>query len=244
MRTFALQSVVERRLLVNYRVEREPLAQLLPAGLRPQLVHGWAVAGICLLRLGRVRPHALPGRWGLGSENAAHRIAVEWDTPDGPASGVYIHRRDSASLANVIAGGRVFPGAHGHARFDVTETASSLQVRCATTDGSTWADVAGAIVPELPASRLFADVAEASEFFRRGSDGYSTARTGGLDGMRLCTDSWRVRPVQIDYARSSFFEDATRFPHGTATLDCALVMTAVPARWEPLPPLALAPVAG
>jgi hypothetical protein len=90
--------------------------------------------------------------------------------PDGPASGVYVHRRDSASLANVIAGGRVFPGAHGHARFDVTETASSLRVRYATTDGSTWADVAGAIVPELPASRLFADVAEASEFFRRGSD--------------------------------------------------------------------------
>ncbi|MCY7286937.1 MAG: DUF2071 domain-containing protein [Cryobacterium sp.] len=50
---------IERRLLVNYRVEPAALTGLLPAQLRPQLVDGLAVAGICLIRLGTLRPRGL-----------------------------------------------------------------------------------------------------------------------------------------------------------------------------------------
>jgi hypothetical protein len=103
-----LSSVIERRLLVNYRADPQAAAELLPAPLRPQQVGGWAVAGICLIRLGQVRPHWIPGRFGLCSENAAHRIAVEWDGPRGLETGVYIARRDSESAVNVLAGGRLF----------------------------------------------------------------------------------------------------------------------------------------
>ncbi|MGC0317472.1 hypothetical protein QBC98_005979 [Kitasatospora acidiphila] len=51
-----MASTVERRLLVNYRVDPDIAARLLPAPLRPKLSHGQAVAGICLIRLGAVRP--------------------------------------------------------------------------------------------------------------------------------------------------------------------------------------------
>ena len=88
MRPPSMSSVIERRLLVNYRVDPEVAAKLLaplqlPAPLRPQLVNGWAVAGICLIRLGRLRPSRLPGWAGMRTENAAHRIAVEWDSTGG-----------------------------------------------------------------------------------------------------------------------------------------------------------------
>jgi uncharacterized protein YqjF (DUF2071 family) len=106
MRRPRLSSVVERRLLVNYRVDPTVIAGLLPAPLRPQQVNGQAVAGICLIRLGRVRPRSVPYGFGLRSENAAHRVAVEWDGPEGPRTGVYIPRRDSGSIVNVLAGGR------------------------------------------------------------------------------------------------------------------------------------------
>lgn len=46
---------VERRLLINYRLDPAVAETLLPSGLRPQLVGGSAVTGICLLRLGAVR---------------------------------------------------------------------------------------------------------------------------------------------------------------------------------------------
>lgn len=104
-----LSSVIERRLLVNYRVTPDAAARLLPAGLRPQLVRGHAVAGICLLRLGSARPTWAPPPVGLRSENAAHRISIEWDGPDGVETGVYITRRDTGSRINSWAGGRVFP---------------------------------------------------------------------------------------------------------------------------------------
>ncbi|MGW6196941.1 hypothetical protein ACWF0M_12410 [Kribbella sp. NPDC055110] len=93
---------IERRLLVNYRVDSDALARMLPAPFRAQLVEGSPVAGICLIRLGAMRPAGVP-RWaGLRSENAAHRMAVEWDDTDGaPRTGGYIPRRDSDSWTNV-----------------------------------------------------------------------------------------------------------------------------------------------
>jgi len=122
-----MSSVIERRLLVNYRVDPTVAASLLPTPLRPQLVNGWAVAGICLIRLGRLRPGWIPGWAGMRTENAAHRVAVEWDAMGGRQSGVYIPRRDSNSAVTVLAGGRLFPGEHHRAYFDVRETPRDLR---------------------------------------------------------------------------------------------------------------------
>jgi hypothetical protein len=176
---------------------------------RPRVVNGYAVAGICLLRLGRVRPAGLPGDgWGLSSENAAHRYAVEWDSPSGPTTGVYIARRDSGSVFNVVAGGRAFPGTHGRAAFDVTETDTDLSIRLATADGSIKVDVAGTVQPDgwWGGSELFENVTAATAFFRNGCDGYSPARGGGYEGMRMCSDVWRLHPVVITRALSSVYD--------------------------------------
>ncbi|MER8041446.1 DUF2071 domain-containing protein [Streptomyces sp. NPDC094032] len=241
MRPPRLASVIERRLLVNYRVAPDAVAPLLPAPLRPQLVRGHAVAGICLLRLGAVRPAWAPAAVGLTSENAAHRIAVEWDGPDGVETGVYIPRRDTASLVNRWAGGRVFPGEHGHADFEVRETPDTLRVAYATRDGLTAVDVTARVTDRLEGSELFADLAEASAFFRAGSKGWSATRSGrSLDGMRLHTDAWHIEAGHVTSARSTYFDDPGRFPAGTATLDSVLVMRDVPVHWRALPDMAVA----
>jgi hypothetical protein len=234
----AIRSVVERRLLMNYRVDAEYALRQLPPEFRPQLVHGYAVAGICLLRLGQVRPTALPGHgWGLSSENAAHRYAVEWDTESGTATGVYIARRDSDSLLNVLGGGRLFPGAHGRATFDIAENGNDLSVACTTADGTIKVDVAGTVQPDgwWEGSELFDSAPAATQFFRAGCDGYSPARGGGYEGMRLRSDGMQLRPVAITRALSTVYD---AYPAGAATLDCALVTVDTPAYWEPLPRLA------
>ncbi|MEV4948645.1 DUF2071 domain-containing protein [Streptomyces sp. NPDC053755] len=238
MRPPRLSSVIERRLLVNYRVDPDVAARLLPAGLRPQLVRGHAVAGICLLRLGSVRPSWVPAGIGLRSENAAHRVAVEWDGPQGKETGVYIPRRDTASRVNRWAGGRIFPGEHGHADFEVRESGDTVRVAFATRDGSTRVDVTAEVTHGLADSELFADLDEASAFFRDGATGYSATSAGPhLDGLRLHTDAWRVEAGRITSARSSFFDDPDRFPPGSAALDSVLLMRNVPVRWQPLPAL-------
>jgi hypothetical protein len=238
-----LSSVIERRLLVNYRVDPTVIAGLLPAPLRPQQVDGQAVAGICLIRLGQVRPSSVPGGFGLRSENAAHRIAVEWDGPEGLRTGVYIPRRDSGSIVNVLAGGRLFPGRHHRASFDVRETPQDLHVAYTSRDGMTRVSVDVVVAEGFRGSALFADLKQASEFFRHGSAGFSAGRgEGWLDGMELDTDSWHVDPVEVRAAQSSFFDDQDRFPPGSVTLDCALLMRDVSVTWNPLPPMPLSPV--
>ncbi len=235
MRLPEMQGEIERRLLVNYRVDPEVMARVLPQPFRPQLVGDAAVAGICLIRLGHLRPSHVPRALGLRSENAAHRVAVEWDTPSGPRTGVYIPRRDSDSWATIVFGGRIYPGRHHRARFCVHETDDQVDVAYASLDGSAAVEVSVRVTELLSGSRLFAETREASDFFEAGSTGYSaTSRPQRFDGLGLRTAAWAVEPTSVTRASSSFFDDGALFPQGTAELDCALLMRKVPVRWEPL----------
>lgn len=236
-----IEGVIDRRLLVNYRVDPDVASKLVPPPFRAKVVNGYAVAGICLLRMTELRPRPFP-RWvGLRSENAAHRVAVEWEDENGTTSGVYIPRRDSASIANVIVGGRVYPGVHHRARFEVRESDREIGVRFASYDRSTEVDVEVEVVEHLSGSHLFADLAEASSFFERGSVGYSaTSDPSRFDGLELRTNAWSMVPARVVRARSSFFEDETHVPKGGAALDSALLMREVPVTWSPRSPLRVA----
>jgi len=237
MRPPTMSSVIERRLLVNYRVDPAVAARLLPTPLRPQLVNGWAVAGICLIRLGRLRPSWVPGWAGMRTENAAHRVAVEWDTMGGRQSGVYIPRRDSNSVITVLAGGRLFPGEHHRASFDVHETARNLHVAFSSTDGTAHVSVDVRVAQQLQGSALFADLREASDFFRGGSAGFSATRESGrLDGLELRADRWVIEPAEVISVCSSFFGDVCLFPPGSAAIDCALLMREIPVTWNVIQP--------
>src|SRR5689334_16048143 len=104
-----IRGLIDRRILVNYRVNADLLASLLPTPFRPQIVHGFGMVGICLIRLRQVRPRGWPAWLGISSENVAHRAAVEWDDHGVIREGVFIRRRDTSSRLNSWAGGRLFP---------------------------------------------------------------------------------------------------------------------------------------
>ncbi|HVU64637.1 MAG TPA: DUF2071 domain-containing protein, partial [Phycisphaerales bacterium] len=69
MKLPAIQGVIERRLLVNFRGDPEVVARLLPRPFEPVLVDGYAIVGICLIRLSGMRPAMMPVRCGVRSEN-------------------------------------------------------------------------------------------------------------------------------------------------------------------------------
>jgi Uncharacterized conserved protein (COG2071) len=228
-----MRATIERRLLVNYRVDPATLARVLPEPFRPWLVHDVGVAGICLIRLGRLRPAGLPGIVGTTTENAAHRIAVEWGSPAEPRRGVYIPRRDSSSRLTQLVGGRLFPGEHEHARFRVQESAGRYAVALTSDDGSTHVDVRAHDVAELPDDSVFGSLAAASSFFQAGSIGYSATRAGTTtDGVELRCPGWSMSPLAIERASSSFFDDSRAFPAGTVALDSAFVMRDLDTTWH------------
>jgi hypothetical protein len=232
MRVPVMAATIERRLLVNYRVDADVVTRLLPEPFRPMTLGGSAIAGICLIRLSGLRPAAAPGRVGFTSENAAHRIAVEWDTDEGVARGVYIPRRDTSSRLTTLAGGRLFPGIHQRARFHVEEADGRYQVALASLDGGVNVRVAAALADDLPRASVFGSLAAASRFFQQGSVGWSVTHQPGIyHGVELRTSGWRIEPARIEAVVSSFFDDPQRFPPGTAVLDSALLMRDLASEW-------------
>jgi hypothetical protein len=209
------------------------LAPLLPAPFRPKVVRGLGMVGICLIRLKHVRPRFVPWWLGLASENAAHRTAVEWDDNGTVREGVYVRRRDTSSRLNTLAGGRLFPGMQYHARFTVHETPDTFAVALRSDDGVTSLSVRGRLTDQLPASSVFASLAEASAFFQAGALGYSaTTEPSRFQGMELHCRTWQVEPLAVEEVRSSFFEDEALFPKGSITFDCALLMRGIEHEWH------------
>src|SRR6266496_6810347 len=135
MRLPTIQGVIRRRILANFRIDPEVMQRHLPSRFRPKLHKGFAVAGICLIRLEHIRPRSMPEIIGLDSENAAHRVAVIWDNGAGVTrEGVFISRRDTSSQINHLLGGRIFPGEHHQASFSVTESDSEVSLAMKSDD--------------------------------------------------------------------------------------------------------------
>ncbi len=107
MRIPVIRVLIGRRILVNFRGDPNVLARSSPDPFRPILVNDFGVAGICLKH---IRPRFAPRFVGISSENAAHRIAVQWGKDGETHEGVYIPRRDTSSRLNTLAGGGLFPG--------------------------------------------------------------------------------------------------------------------------------------
>ncbi len=234
MRIPVLKGTIKRRLLVNFRVDPGAIQRLLPSPFRPKLHRDHAIAGICLIRLEDIRPAGLPAVIGFSSENAAHRIAVEWtDAFGAPREGVFIPRRDTGSRLNSLAGGRLFPGEHHHARFTVADDGQHVELAMEADDRQVSVRVVGSTCGRLPLSSCFDSLLEASAFFEGGCLGYSvTGDETRLDGLLLRTLEWRVQALAVTTAYSSYFDDRTRFPSGTAEFDHALVMRDIVHEWH------------
>ncbi len=225
MRIPTIRGTIDRRILVNFHIDPDTLARVLPEPFRPKLHRGVGIGGICLIRLTHLRPSMVPTFLGISSENAAHRIAVEWDQDGKLRDGVYIPRRDTSSRLNTFLGGWLFPGTHHHARFQVAESEDVYRLRIDSDDGKSHLLVEGSLTTKLPAESVFRSLREASDFFAAGSLGYSaTDRAGEYDGLELRTFGWRVEPLAVSCVESSFFDDRSRFPEGSLGFDCALLM--------------------
>jgi hypothetical protein len=233
MRVPKLRGVIRRRMLINFRVEPDAMQRLLPKPFVPKLQGRWAVAGICLIRLEQIRPHFVPVPAGLSSENAAHRVAVRWVEGDEQREGVFIPRRDSDSRLNHWVGGRLFPGEHHPAHFEVRDAKSGIALNMHSLDGAVRVAVRARPAQAIPKDSIFKSLEEVSAFFEAGSLGYSATTKGDhFDGLNLATDGWRVEALDVDEVHSSFFEDPDRFPPGSVHFDCALLMRDIPHTWQ------------
>lgn len=233
MRLPTIQGLIRRRILANFRIDPQVMQRQLPSRFRPKLHDGFAVAGICLIRLEHVRPKLAPEIIGLSSENAAHRVAVLWDEDGVTREGVFISRRDTNSQINHLLGGRIFPGEHHQASFSVAESDSEIRLTMESADAEVKVEIEGKVAAELPPASIFSSLEQASSFFEEGALGYSvTSEPGRLDGLELKTKEWRVEPLQVERVYSSYFSDEEKFPKSGIGFDHALIMRNVAHEWH------------
>jgi len=230
MKIPTLQGLIDRRILVNFTADPEVVQKIIPKPFRPEVYHGKAIVGICLIRLKHVRPSGFPGFIGLSSENGAHRFAVEWEENGELKKGVYIPRRDSSSLFNNLVGGRLFPGKHYLAKFEVEEKNDHYKIAFTSSD-KTYISIDAERTQNFSESSIFKTLDTASGFFENGSTGYSPNGTK-FDGMVLKTNNWKVEALKVNSVRSSFFEDPSIFPPGSVQFDNALLMTQIEHVWN------------
>jgi hypothetical protein len=225
---------IKRRILINFRVDPSRAARQLPPPFLPQLVRGHALVGICLIRLEHLRPTWIPERFGLNSENAAHRIAVEWIREGRTHQGVFVSRRHTDSPLNDWAGGRIFPGVHHRAKFECDQSGDRLRVALTSkgVGGPERIEVSARFSGAIPSSSVFANRAEASEFFRNGCAGWSIGPDGiTLEGARLEASDWELQPLTVEHVHSSLLEEWFGTVGGGLEFDSAFLMQEVPHRW-------------
>lgn len=237
MKIPAISGIIRRRILLNYRVDPKIVQQLLPANFQPKLVDGYAIAGICLIRLEEVRPKGMPRVVGISSENSAHRIAVEWRDHSGSREGVFVPRRDTDSRLNALAGGRIFPGVHHLSRFSVSDQNAQISLRVDASDRDTpLIDLKVSETSDFPADSIFKTLEKSSEFFEAGCVGYSSRPDSCiLDGLLLQVTDWHVSPLSVEFLHSAYFDDRSVFPPASIEFDHALLMRDIPHEWHSEP---------
>jgi hypothetical protein len=230
MKLPTIHGFIDRRILINFTANPKDAEKILPAPFRPKIYKGKAIVGICLIRLKNIKPKGFPGFLGISSENGAHRIAVEWDEDGQVKEGVFIPRRDTSLRLNTIVGGKLFPGKHHLAKFNVIEENQNYHIDFTSSD-KTKISIDAKEAEQFNSGSIFETIENVSDFFEKGAVGYSP-NGKKFDGLKLATYSWQVKPLSVSNVKSSFFEDETIFPKDSVHFDNALLMTKVEHEWH------------
>lgn len=231
MRAPALRGRIDRRISVFYRLDPTAARGLLPQGLRPRLFRGWALGGVCMLRLARMRPRLLPIPVGLASELAWHRVAVEWDEGGRTLHGHYLLRSETDSRLAPIPGARLVPSPDDCTRIEVRANEEELVGRVESGDGSTDIELVASVAPWAEGT-LFKSANAAREAIASGHVVWDGEAEGTLEGVELRSTGGSSQGLQVRRLRSQWFEDPERFPPGTTTLDCAIVVRDADHEWH------------
>jgi Uncharacterized conserved protein (COG2071) len=236
MKIPTVKGFIRRRILANYVADVDVIQNILPNGFRPKLYKHKAVVGICLIRLENIRPKFMPEFLGLSSENAAHRIAVEWNENGETMEGVYVPRRDTDSSINAAIGGTLFSGEYHKAHFEIKEKSGKMSYSMLSDDAEVSINFSGEVTDNLPETSIFATNQEASDFFELGSLGYSSRKNStDFDGILLEIENWQVTPFEMRFVHSSYFEDENVFPKNSIKFDHALFMENIAHEWHSAP---------
>lgn len=226
MPMLARTELVDRRILILYRVSAAVWEQLLPAR-EPQGGSDPALAGIAFRRR-TVRSRLLPARLGT-SHCATHFVRLCNGLRPSAVPGVWALRHDSSSRWQVW---RAAPGTGHHARFQVVDQSDSLELVGQSDDRQMHLMLKARVARELPAASIFRSVPQVAHCL-----------TNDLAGLGLVTPAdgrepahvWRrlrLEPLDVIRLESSFFDCWRRSTPGSIEYDSAFLLREDQLAWS------------
>jgi hypothetical protein len=230
-----LEGIIARRLVLNYRADPRLFSSIVPSPLQVATINGFAVFGICLIRLEKVRPKGFPSIVGVTAESMAHRIAVRFPYRGQSKDGVFIWRRDTSQCLMSAFGGYLFPGIFNPARFQVKDSPSAVVMDIKTRRGEADTQLTAHYGGEWKPTALFETLDGASQLLKQGDCGFSCTRSATrLEGMRLAAQDWKVSPLQVENYKSVFFDKLAAKLGCGFEFDHAIAMHGIRHEWHEL----------
>jgi hypothetical protein len=200
----AIRATIRYRLLVNALADPDEVAKRLPDGLRPHVTREGTVIGHCLVDLDHVRSAPAPRRAGITLRAVAHRMSVEWDTPEGgPVVGVYVPVRHTDSLAGCALGGRWFPGVHRRAATSIDVSGDRVAWTVDAGASAKFRLRATADLNGYPADPGSDDVAAACLLPTKAM---SPGHDGAPEAVQMLAEHQRGQVVQVSHLASAFID--------------------------------------
>lgn len=242
------RGVIDRKVIVQYRVDPDVLALQLPEPYRPRLIRGVGVAGVCVFRVRGFHHRLLPTILQNVSENIVYRVGVEWTEDQKLCAGVYTLRQETSSLLKSTLERRTSWGTrlfHAHIRVDDHE--GTYRIAACSRDAQFRLLIQAQLQREFTAHSVFRSAEDAAEFLERQFEAsvnpddsrptvLGTRHATGLDEYNV---GWHVEPLAIQQLVTEFFDDTARFPAGAIQFDCAVVASSVQPAWSSEPGLCI-----
>jgi hypothetical protein len=224
----AVRGVIERRILVNYRLDVGALDAVLPEPFRGREVgeSGKGIGSVCLMKVGDARLRFAPSAVGLSVETVTHRVSAERRKNGETENCVYVPRREVSSRFCAAVGERLLPAELNQADFRVVERDGVWRIRVDCGDEYAAVEVHDTDRDEMEEGSVFESVESASEFFCEAGMRYSPSGDR-YEGVELCPREWGMKPVDVTELRSSFFEKLGAEP------DSAFRMEGIEHEWRP-----------
>ena len=135
----------------------------------------------------------------------------------------------------VAAGGRVFPGRHQFAHFDVTDEGHEIKISARKVPGEVECKLKATLAENIPESSVFETLAEASDFFQNSNRGFSPCKKT-FESLELYTKNWNFQPLEMAELKIRFFDDLPNAMAGAVQFDSAFLMRNIEHEWRtPLP---------
>lgn len=225
----AIRGVVERRILVNYRVDVETLDTVLPEPFRGREAgeSGKGIGSLCFMRINDARLRFTPKSTGVSVETMTHRISAERENNGETEHCVYVPRRDVSSEFCAAVGRSALPTDLNCADFRVEERNGVFRIRVDCGEEYAGVEAHETESNEVEGGSVFDSIESASEFFCEAGVRYSPSGER-YDSIEFCPREFKMKPVKVKELQSSYFERLEG-----AELDSAFSMEDIEHEWRP-----------